>query len=160
MAISGIDSLFGSQKLTEIERLRRERESKGILGQLGGGGDTVSISEEGKRLAAEMQARQSKSQEPREQEEGTAQDRFAANFAGIPGGEDEEKQAGAATGDGTSSSSSTESIKKQIQQLKAKLESLASSSLPDNVKQSTMASYQAQIQELESQLRASAAQGL
>ena len=143
MAISGIDSLFGSQELTEIERLRRERESKGMLGQ-SGGGDTVSISDEGKRLAAEMQ-------------EQNAQDRFAASSIGISGEEGEEKQAGAAAGGGASSSSSAESVKKQIQQLKSKLESLASSSLPDNIKQSTMATYQAQIQELESQLNASAA---
>lgn len=83
MAISGIDSLFGSQELTEIERLRRERESKGMLGQ-SGGGDTVSISDEGKRLAAEMQARKSGEQEPRGQEEQNAQDRFAASSIGIP----------------------------------------------------------------------------
>ena len=156
MAISGIDWLFGSQEFTEIERLRRDRQSKGILGQ-SGGGDTVSISDEGKRLAAEMQARKSGEQEPRGQEEQNAQDRFAASSIGVSGEEGEEKQAGAAAGGGASSSSSAESVKKQIQQLKSKLESLASSSLPDNIKQSTMATYQAQIQELESQLNASAA---
>ena len=156
MAISGIDSLFGSQELTEIERLRRERESKGMLGQ-SGGGDTVSISDEGKRLAAAMHPRKCGAQEPRRQEEENAQDRLGQGSIGVSVGDSEEKQAGAAAGGGASSSSSAESVKKQIQQLKSKLESLASSSLPDNIKQSTMATYQAQIQELESQLNASAA---
>lgn len=157
MDISGLGSLFGSQELTEIERLRRERESRGVLGNLGGGGDTVSISEEGRRLAEEMRAR--KAEEQKAQEQNSAADPFAAKAAGISGDEGDGAQAGAipdapggAQGGGDSSSQ-VESIKKQIEQLKAKMQSVASSGLPEKVKTSTVAAYQAQISELESQLQ-------
>ena len=159
MDISGLGSLFGSQELTEIERLRRERESKGALGNLGGGSDTVSISEEGRRLSEEMQARKAKEQKLQEQGESLARDPLAAKAAGIS--REENGEAGAvpdAPGDapggaqsGGDSSSQVESIQKQIEQLKAKMQSVASSALPEEVKASTVAAYQAQISELESQ---------
>lgn len=154
MDISGLGSLFGSQELTEIERLRRERESRGMPGSLGGGSDTVSISEEGRRLSEEMQARRAETQKL--QEHSSAADPFAAKSAGISG---ESEQAGAAPeapggaggSGGGDSSSQVEQIQKQIEQLKAKMQSVASSALPEEVKQSTVAAYQAQISELESQ---------
>lgn len=167
MDISGLGSLFGSQELTEIERLRRERESKGALGNLGGGSDTVSISEEGRRLSEEMQARKAKEQKLQEQGESPARDPLAAKAAGISREENGEAGAvpdapgdapggapgGAAGGaqSGGDSSSQVESIQKQIEQLKAKMQSVASSALPEEVKASTVAAYQAQISELESQ---------
>lgn len=157
MAISGIGSLLEPQDVTEIERLRRERESKGVLGQMGGGGDTVTLSDEGKRLAAEMQARQAKDQENRNQEEATDRDRFAATAAGIPQTEEEEAEGVAGgrggSGAGGSGSSQVDQIKKQIQQLEAKMQSVASGGLPENIKESTLATYQAQIAELQSQLQ-------
>lgn len=153
MDISGLGSLFGSQELTEIERLRRERESRGVLGNLGMGSDTVSISEEGRRLSEEMQARKIA-----EQKQDSAGSPFAANAAGISGAEmsGEGGEAPAAAGAGGASgggdgSSQVEQIQKQIEQLKAKMQSVAASGLPEEVKASTVAAYQAQISELESQ---------
>lgn len=160
MDISGLGSLFGSQELTEIERLRRERESKGVLGNLGGSGDTVSISEEGRRLSEEMQARKLEAQKLQEVDQDASHDNLTANAAGISGDEGDGAQAGAipdapgSTGgsqNGGDSSSQVESIQKQIEQLKAKMQSVASSALPEEVKASTVAAYQAQISELESQ---------
>lgn len=164
MDISGLGSLFGSQELTEIERLRRERESRGVLGNLGGGSDTVSISEEGRRLAEEMQARKLEAQKLQEADQNASHDNLTANAtrisAGISGDEDAGAQAGAipdapgsagGSQNGGDSSSQVESIQKQIEQLKAKMQSVASSALPEEVKASTVAAYQAQISELESQ---------
>ncbi|MCH5276758.1 MAG: FlxA-like family protein [Desulfovibrionaceae bacterium] len=159
MDISGLGSLFGSQDLTEIERLRRERESKGALGSLGWNSDTVSISEEGRRLAEEMQARRAEALKLQDTDQDAAS--LAAHAAGISG-QDGEARAGSVPdapsgaggaqsgGDG---SSQVESIKKQIEQLKAKMQSVASSALPEEVKASTVAAYQAQISELESQMQ-------
>lgn len=162
MSVSGIDSLFGAQELTETEKLRRDRKSRGVLEQLGEGGDTVSISDEGKRLAAEMQVRKTQEQEDQEKRENDSRDLPGRNAAVSATGAEEETeeaegaeaaQGGGGAGGGSGSSGSVESIKKQIQQLEAKLQTIASSGLPENVKESTMATYQAQIAELQSQLQ-------
>lgn len=160
MSVSGIDSLFGTQELTETEKLRRDRKSKGVLEQLGGGGDTVTLSDEGKRLAAEMQARKTQEQEEQEKRENASKDLQGKTATGaLPTKDSAEEEAGGAAaaqgggGGSSGSSDSAESIEKQIQQLEAKLQAIASSGLPENVKESTMATYQAQIAELQSQLQ-------
>lgn len=160
MSVSGIDSLFGTQELTETEKMRRDRKSKGVLEQLGGGEDTVTLSDEGKRLAAEMQARKTQEQEEQEKRENASKDLQGKSTAGaLPAEDSTEEEAGGAAaaqgggGGGSGSSDSAESIKKQIQQLEAKLQTIASSGLPENVKESTMATYQAQIAELQAQLQ-------
>lgn len=167
MAVSGIDSLFGSQELTEIERLRREREAKNTLAQWGGGTDTVNLSDEGKRLAAEMQARKAREQEDRNQDEAAGQNRFAQPATGVSQGEEDGKEGAAEAAEGTgskgnagggSSSSQVEQIKKQIEQLEAKMQRVAASAMPENAKESAISSYQAQIAELQAQLQ-KAAQG-
>lgn len=63
-------------------------------------------------------------------------------------------ESGKSGGSGSSgaSESTTDAIQKQIDQLQAKLQNVATSSLPENAKQSAMSMYQAQIAELEQQL--------
>lgn len=163
MALSGIGSLLGSQESTEIERLRRERESKSALGQMGGNGDTVNISDEGKRLAAEMRARQARDQENQEAgERADGRDRFASAAVGVSPDEEDEAAdgTGAAEGaggqggaSGSSDASEVARIEKQIEQLESKLQAVAASNMPETVKQSAINSYQAQIAELQARLQ-------
>lgn len=160
MQISGYSPLFGTQETEESERVRRARSgADGSAISSFGGEDTVTISDEGRRLAEEMRLRKIQEEEDQERRMAKAQDGSSAPVGEGAEGAPETGAAGGGGGSSSSSSSSVEDIKKQIQQLEAKLASTASSSLPENVKQSAMATYQAQIQELESQLRSMAGQG-
>ena len=162
MQLSGIESLFGTQGLTEIEKIRRSRQESStadesdVLVK-----DRVTISEEGRRLAEEMQAR-------KKQAEGSTLNAVTKNgesaesssllASSLPEGESraaaaEGKPSGGSGGGGNGSSSSSESIEAQIQSLQAKIQTIASSNLPESIKESTMATYQAQIAELQSQLQ-------
>lgn len=166
MQISGLDSLFGTQELTESEKLRRSRQSGGILDQMGDrGSDTVTFSDEGRRLAAEMQARKAQEQDERNAGEKAGQDIMGKPAHAAASLEEDEEAAaaedagGSGGGAGGGSSSSAEEIKKQIQKLEAKMQTIAASGLPENVKESTLATYQAQIAELQSQLQAAQSEG-
>lgn len=171
MEISGYGNIFFSQEAEESARARRSKstEQEGSALGLLGGSDTVSISEEARKLAEKMLLEKQEEEQRREQEQ-EVQRQVNASLTGngpAAGNAKQESAAGAvegteeangASGGGPSGGSSSDdqiaSIKKKIQELQAKLQTTASSSLPENVKQSQVGVLQSQINELQQQLNA------
>lgn len=162
MEISGYGSIFFSQEAEESARVARSKSNDQEGSALGllGGSDTVSISEEARKLAEKMLLEKQEEQRRQEQEaqrqagaaltgNGTAAESAGPENAAKAGG------AGGASGSGGSSSADqVQSIKEKIKQLEARLQTTASSSLPENVKQSQIGVLQSQINELQQQLNA------
>lgn len=158
MEISGYGSIFSAQESEELARLKRnnsEEKDGSALGLLGGS-DTVSISEQGRKLAEKMLLE--KEEEQKRQEQQAQQKAFSAQGgnAGAAGdaqsGGEAAQGAGGAGGASGSGSSDAASIEKQIQQVQARMESVASGNLPEQVKTSQISVLQAQLNELQQQL--------
>lgn len=83
---------------------------------------------------------------------------FSADNAEQQGAAEAGGSAGASGSGGSSSADQIQSIREKIRQLEARLQSIASSSLPENVKASQMNVLQAQVNDLQQQLNAMAQQ--
>lgn len=166
MEISGYGSIFFSQEAEESARAARGKNNgqEGSALGLPGGSDTVSISEEARKLSEKMLLE--KQEEQRRQEQEQSRQSSAAPAGNGPAADNAEQQgaaeaggsAGASGSGGSSSADQIQSIREKIRQLEARLQSIASSSLPENVKASQMNVLQAQVNDLQQQLNAMAQQ--
>lgn len=145
MSILGINEVYGVGGLFEALSATREREEeKSGESNILSPKDTVSFSAEALAMAAQRAPVQS----------GEA----AAKNKGAKAGteEDEENQAESSDSGGfmesMGSGDSTARIEKQIQQLQEKMAEVASSSLPDEVKQGQMGALQGAISAFQQQL--------
>ncbi len=158
MEISGYGSIFFSQEAEESARANRSKNDDQEGSALGilGGSDTVSISEEARKLAEKMLMEKQEEQERQEQE--AQQKAYLAQAGNSSSAKDTQQSgatgtAGAAQGSGGSGGASdTANIEKQIQQVQARMQSIASGNLPEEVKTSQVSVLQAQLNELQQQL--------
>ena len=164
MEISGYGSIFFSQEAEESARAARGKNNgqEGSALGLPGGSDTVSISEEARKLSEKMllekQEEQRRQEQSRQSSAALAGNGPAADNAEQQGAAEAGGSAGASGSGGSSSADQIQSIREKIRQLEARLQSIASSSLPENVKASQMNVLQAQVNDLQQQLNAMAQQ--
>jgi len=153
MRISAYTASLDLQQAAEREQLPQPRSERASPQKQRASGDTVTVSEEARRLAAEMQQRR---EEKAVQEESLSLDsssekeRAARRTASSP--TYAMPQAGRLPRQDGASSEHSSTIEKQIEQLQSRLQNIAASTLPEGVKQSMMTSFQAQILELQAQL--------
>ena len=161
MEISGYSSIFFSQEAEQSARVRRGKSAEQDGSALSlTGGDTVSISEEARKLSEKMLLE--KQEEQRRQEQEAQRQTDAAPVGNGPATKNAGQEGAAKTGGsegasgsaGSSSADQIQSIKEKIKQLEARLQTTAASSLPENVKQSQIGVLQSQINELQQQLNA------
>lgn len=159
MKISGYGSIFFSQEAEESARAARGKNNgqEGSALGLPGGSDTVSISEEARKLSEKMLLEKQEEQR-RQSSAAPAGNGPAADNAEQQGAAEAGGSAGASGSGGSSSADQIQSIREKIRQLEARLQSIASSSLPENVKASQMNVLQAQVNDLQQQLNAMAQQ--
>ena len=166
MEISSYGSIFFAQEMDETSRISLNRDKNGEQEkgstELFGGSDTVTISEEARKLSEKLlleKQEEQRRQEQEDQQKADAQTTAARNAErnGAAGQSSAAASSGASGSGGggggsSSSSSSAENIKAQIQQVEARLQTIASSSQSESIKSSQMAMLQAQLAELQQQL--------
>ncbi len=153
MEISGYSSIFFSQEAEQSARVRRGKSAEQDGSALSlTGGDTVSISEEARKLSEKMLLE--KQEEQRQADAAPVGNGPATKNAGQEGAAKTGGSEGASGSAGSSSADQIQSIKEKIKQLEARLQTTAASSLPENVKQSQIGVLQSQINELQQQLNA------
>ncbi len=140
MLIEDLLSTTRTESTQGITKLRKKEEEESSL-PLSWGGDSVSISAEAR---AKQQAAAASGEEDSSNED-------AAKEASGKLSEIIQRATGGGSGGGDSSAN-IEALRKQLTQLQGKLAQVAGSSMPDEAKQGQIASINAQISQLISQI--------